>query len=127
MPGLGYTNGFSRRTEWQSTPVFLPGEFNGQGSLGAYSSGGHTELATTEQLRKHTMDFQFPQNLSDSLSLAFILFSFLSECFLGSGSPLLMNEALCFLMKQKEGDTGHRQLGFLSEVGLKLPGERGVA
>ena len=31
------------------------------------------------------------------------------------------------LMKQKEGDTGHRQLGFLSEVGLSLPGERGVA
>ena len=29
------------------------------------------------------------------------------------------------LMKQKEGDTGHRQLGFLSEVGLSLPGERG--
>ena len=88
---------------------------------------GITQLATAEQLRKHTMDFQFPQNLSDSLSLAFILFSCLSECFLGSGSPLLMNEALCFLMKQKEGDTGHRQLGFLSEVGLKLPGERGVA
>ena len=31
------------------------------------------------------------------------------------------------LMKQQEGDTGHRHLGFLSEVGLSLPGERWVA
>ena len=33
--------------EWQPTPVFLPGEFHGQRSLG-YSPWGHTELDTIE-------------------------------------------------------------------------------
>ena len=32
------------------TPVFLPGEFHSQRSLGGYSSGGRKELDTTEQL-----------------------------------------------------------------------------
>jgi len=41
------------RREWQPTPVFLPGEFHGQRSLGGYSPGGHKELNVTEQLR-HT-------------------------------------------------------------------------
>ena len=35
---------------WQPTPVFLPGESHGQRSLAGYSSWGHTELGTTEQL-----------------------------------------------------------------------------
>ena len=38
------------RREWQPTPVFLPGEFHGQRSLVGYSSSGHKELDTTEQL-----------------------------------------------------------------------------
>ena len=38
------------RREWQHTPVFLPEEFHGQGSLAGYSSGGYKELDTTEQL-----------------------------------------------------------------------------
>ena len=37
-----------RRTR-QSTPVFLPGEPHGQGSLAGYSPRGHKELDMTEQ------------------------------------------------------------------------------
>ena len=29
------------RMKWQSTPLFLPGEFHGQGSLAGYSPWGH--------------------------------------------------------------------------------------
>ena len=32
------------------TPVFLPGEFHGQGSLVDYSPWGHKELDMTEQV-----------------------------------------------------------------------------
>ena len=38
------------RREWQSTPVFLPGEFHGQRSLAGYSPQGCKESDTTEQL-----------------------------------------------------------------------------
>ena len=38
------------RREWQSTPVFLPGEFHGQRSLMGYSPWGHKDSDTTEQL-----------------------------------------------------------------------------
>ena len=36
--------------EWQPTPVFLPGEFHGQRSLGDYNPWGQRESDTTEQL-----------------------------------------------------------------------------
>ena len=36
------------RREWQSTPVFLPGESHGQRSLVGYSPWGHQELDMTE-------------------------------------------------------------------------------
>ena len=36
------------RREMLPTPVFLPGEFHGQGSLEGYSPWGHKELHTTE-------------------------------------------------------------------------------
>ena len=36
--------------EWQPTPVFLPGEFHGQGRLAGYSPWGHKELDVTEGL-----------------------------------------------------------------------------
>ena len=36
--------------EGNSTPVFLPGEFHGQRSLAGYSTWGHKESDTTEQL-----------------------------------------------------------------------------
>ena len=38
------------RRDWQPTPVFLPGEFHGQRSLVGYSSWGHKEVDTTEQV-----------------------------------------------------------------------------
>ena len=36
------------RRKWQPTPVFLPGESQGQGSLVGYRLWCHTELVTTE-------------------------------------------------------------------------------
>ena len=36
------------RRKWQPTPVFLPGESRGQGSLVGYHLWGHTESDTTE-------------------------------------------------------------------------------
>ena len=36
------------RRKWQPTPVFLPGEFQGQGSLVGCCLWGHTESDTTE-------------------------------------------------------------------------------
>ena len=36
------------RREWQSSPVFLPGESHGQRSLAGYSPWGHKESDTTE-------------------------------------------------------------------------------
>ena len=38
------------RRKWQSTLVFLPGEFHGQRSLMGYTPQGHKELNTTEWL-----------------------------------------------------------------------------
>ena len=35
-------------TVWKPTPVFLPGESNGQGNLAGYSPWGHKWLDTTE-------------------------------------------------------------------------------
>ena len=45
------------RKEWQPTPVFLPGEVHGQGSLAGYSPWGCKEPDTTKQLthtHRHT-------------------------------------------------------------------------
>ena len=36
------------RRAWQPTPVFLPGEFQGQRNLADYSLWGHRELNKTE-------------------------------------------------------------------------------
>ena len=36
------------RRKWQPTPVFLPGESQGQGSLVGFRLWGHTESDTTE-------------------------------------------------------------------------------
>ena len=38
---------------WQSTPVFLPGEFHGQRSLVDYSPCGGKESDETERLSTH--------------------------------------------------------------------------
>ena len=41
---------WSLRRAWQPTPVFLPGESHGQGSLASYSPWGCKESDTTEPL-----------------------------------------------------------------------------
>ena len=55
---LGSNSGWGRpplRKEWQPTPVFLPGEFDGHRSLAGYSPWGCKESDTTELLRtQHT-------------------------------------------------------------------------
>ena len=38
------------RRKWQPTPVFLPGDSQGQGSLVGYSPWGRKESDTTERL-----------------------------------------------------------------------------
>ena len=38
------------RKEWPPTPVFLPGKFHGQKSLGGYSPWSHKESDMTGQL-----------------------------------------------------------------------------
>ena len=44
------------RRAWQSTPVFLPGEYHGQRSLKGYSTQGRTEWDTNEvTLHSHTL------------------------------------------------------------------------
>ena len=41
------------RRKWQPTPVFLPGESQGQRSLEDYSPRGCKEMATTEHVDTH--------------------------------------------------------------------------
>ena len=41
------------RRKWHPTPVFLPGESHGEGSLVGYSPRGHKESDRTEQLSAH--------------------------------------------------------------------------
>ena len=42
------------RSEWQNTPVFLPGQSHGQRSLEGYSQWGCTESDMIEQLSRMT-------------------------------------------------------------------------
>ena len=49
------------RKEWQLTPVFLPGEFQGHRSLAGCSSWGHKESDITERL---TLQFSSWQHLN---------------------------------------------------------------
>ena len=53
-------NGFrpleNQSIKWQPTPVFLPGKFYEQRSLGGYSTWGHKESDMTEWLSMHAHD-----------------------------------------------------------------------
>ena len=60
------------RRQWQPTPVFLPGESHGQGSLVGCRLWGRTELDTTEatqQQQQHTIIVSLQQQRADSLKL----------------------------------------------------------
>ena len=50
IPGLGRSPGVEN---WQPTPEFLPGKFQGQRSLEGYTQWGHRKSDMTEQ-RAHT-------------------------------------------------------------------------
>ena len=53
VQSLGWKIPWSRK--WQPTPIFLPGESHGQGSLAGYSLGGHKETDMTEHARTCTL------------------------------------------------------------------------
>ena len=46
-----------RRRKWQPTPVFLPGESQGQGSLLGCRLWGHTESDTTEETQQQQQPY----------------------------------------------------------------------
>ena len=48
-----------RRREWQPTPVFLPGESQGQRCLAGYRPLGRKELDTAEATEQHTRIISF--------------------------------------------------------------------
>ena len=48
---------FCSRKEWQSSPIFLPGEFHGQRSLEGCGPWGHKESNTTAWLTLSLSDF----------------------------------------------------------------------
>ena len=89
------------RREWQPTPVFLPGEFHGQGSLAGYSPWGSKELDITEQLtlslslfhavvrnnpkRSHVPFSQFPYMVTSFKSQPACWFSQDTACFITTG------------------------------------------
>ena len=52
------------RRQWQPTPVFLPGESQGRGSLVGCRLWGHTELDTTEVTWQQRPQQQQQQQLS---------------------------------------------------------------
>ena len=57
----------SRRREWQSTSVFLPGEYHGLRSLASYSPWGHKESDKTERLTcKGKREYCLTQVLGES-------------------------------------------------------------
>ena len=48
------------RRKWQATPIFLPGKFHGQRSLGGCSPRGRKKLVRTEPWNAHTATWLFP-------------------------------------------------------------------
>ena len=69
FPGSGRSSGGRK---WQSTPVFLPGKFQGQRSLAGYSPWGLKELDTTEHTGPITsweIDGETVETVSDFIFL----------------------------------------------------------
>ena len=56
------------RRKWRNSPVFLLEKFHRQRSLASYSSWGHKESATTEQLSTHAQTYN-PLNKGRAYSL----------------------------------------------------------
>ena len=55
------------RREWRPTPVLLPGESQGQGSLVGHNPWGHRELDTTEPLTPVLLNFILAKILQESV------------------------------------------------------------
>ena len=63
IPGLGLSPGGRK---WQPTPVFFPGESDGQRSLAGYSPEGHKESDTTDRLSvQHSENIFYNLNSPD--------------------------------------------------------------
>ena len=60
------------RWEWLPTPIFLPGKFHGQRSLGGYSPWGHKESDMTEYTHTHTQACTFPLSIKDNLEYHYV-------------------------------------------------------
>ena len=80
------------RRKWQSTPVFLPGKSHGGRSLVGYSSCGHKELDTIEQL--HFLSITQIVSLSSFLA-EFLSFQYLN--FYSSMYVLLYVNVPCWI------------------------------
>ena len=52
------------RRKWQPTPVFLPGESQGRGSLVGYRLWGRTESDTTEQAHAYFLVWEEKRTIS---------------------------------------------------------------
>ena len=59
--------GWKDTLEWQSTPVFLPGEFHGQSSLVGYGPGGRKESDTADQLTLSVLAEDFTYMFSSTV------------------------------------------------------------
>ena len=60
IPGLGRSSLWSRK--WQPTPVFLPGESDGQRSTAGYSPRDHKETGLSD-LSTNKTDMRPPPNI----------------------------------------------------------------
>ena len=63
------------RRKWQPTPVFLPGESQGWGSLIGCRLWGHTELDTTEATQKQQQQQTLSTATDTLLNISFISIS----------------------------------------------------
>ena len=71
-----------RRRKWQPTPVFLPGESQGQGSLVGCRLWGRTESDTTE-VTQHSIAWSIYSVLVSSVQRSdSVILSFVDSCFI---------------------------------------------
>ena len=68
------------RRKWQPTPVFLPGESQGRGSLMGCHLRGHTELDATEATQQQQQQLSSTSNSLNTLFPLPLAISFPSHC-----------------------------------------------
>ena len=82
-----------RRRQWQPTPVFLPGESQGRGSLVGCRLWGRTESDTTEAIWQQQQQQQQPLRL-DNFNCLIDPFFLPAQISYGTNSPSRMKEKL---------------------------------